>query len=149
MSAFHPLRSLLGRLPTPAEHSNDIRFTKSRRSIPCSRRVWSSKHEIVASRRDGIRRNAVRRQCRNPGRPAPARCANAADGALGEAMVGGFVNGRGEFYNQEMLGNRAIQVRFIFSGISARTFRIEQAFSADGGKSWETNWISDFTKVGS
>jgi len=76
--------------------------------------------------------------------------ANAADGALGEAMVGGFVNGRGEFYNQEMLGNRAILVRFIFSGMSAgRTFRIEQAFSADGGKSWETNWISDFTKVGS
>jgi hypothetical protein len=75
--------------------------------------------------------------------------ANAADGALGEAMVGGFVNGRGEFYNQEMLGNRAILVRFIFSEISARTFRIEQAFSPDGGTSWETNWISDFTKVGS
>jgi len=75
--------------------------------------------------------------------------ANAADGALGEPMVGGFANGRGLFYNQEMLGSRAILVRFIFSGISAgtRTFRIEQAFSADGGKSWETNWISDFTKV--
>ena len=73
--------------------------------------------------------------------------ANAADGALGEAMVGGFANGRGLFYNQEMLGNRAILVRFIFSGISTRSFRIEQAFSADGGKSWETNWISDFTKV--
>ncbi len=77
--------------------------------------------------------------------------ANAADGALGEAMVGGFANGRGEFYNQEMLGNRAILVRFIFSGVApgTRTFRIEQAFSADGGKSWETNWISDFTKAGS
>lgn len=73
--------------------------------------------------------------------------ANAADGALGEAMVGGFANGRGEFYNHEMLGDRAILVRFIFSGISPRSFRIEQAFSADGGKSWETNWISDFTKV--
>lgn len=77
--------------------------------------------------------------------------ANAADGALGEAMVGGFAGGRGEFYNQEMLGNRAILVRFTFSGIVAgtRAFRIEQAFSADGGKSWETNWISDFTKAGS
>jgi hypothetical protein len=73
--------------------------------------------------------------------------ANAADGALGEAMVGGFANGRGEFYNQEMLGDRAILVRFIFSGISPRSFRIEQAFSTDGGNSWETNWISDFTKV--
>ena len=28
--------------------------------------------------------------------------ANAADGQLGTAMVGGFRNGRGEFYNQEM-----------------------------------------------
>jgi len=75
--------------------------------------------------------------------------ANAADGALGAPMIGGFDGNRGLFYNQEMLGNRAILVRFIFSGISPRSFRIEQAFSADGGTSWETNWISDFTKVGS
>ena len=73
--------------------------------------------------------------------------ANAADGQLGAPMIGGFTGNRGEFYNQEMLGPRSIYVRFIFSGISARSFRIEQAFSADGGKSWETNWISDFTKV--
>jgi hypothetical protein len=73
--------------------------------------------------------------------------ASSSDGQLGPAMVGGFNGDRGEFYNQEMLGNRSIYVRFIFSGISTRTFRIEQAFSADGGKSWETNWIADFTKV--
>jgi len=73
--------------------------------------------------------------------------ASASDGLLGPAMVGGFTGDRGEFYNQEMLGPRAILVRFIFSGISRQAFRIEQAFSADGGKSWETNWIADFTKV--
>jgi len=73
--------------------------------------------------------------------------ASAADGLLGEAMVGGFKGSRGEFYNQEMLGSRAILVRFTFSGISRQTFRLEQAFSADGGKSWETNWIADFVKV--
>lgn len=77
--------------------------------------------------------------------------ASSSDGQLGPAMVGGFTGDRGEFYNQEMLGNRSIYVRFLFSGVSAgtRKFRIEQAFSADGGKSWETNWIADFTKVGS
>lgn len=75
--------------------------------------------------------------------------ASSSDGQLGEAMIGGFQGNRGEFYNSEMLGNRAILVRFIFSGISAKSFRIEQAFSADGGQNWETNWISDFTKVGS
>lgn len=72
--------------------------------------------------------------------------ASRGDGALGPPMIGGFEGGEGRFYNQEMLGNRAIMVRFIFSRITPRSFRIEQAFSAGGGKSWETNWISDFTK---
>jgi hypothetical protein len=72
--------------------------------------------------------------------------ANSRDGVLGPAMVGGFTNGRGEFYDQEDLDGRPIFVRFIFSGITATSFKIEQAFSDDGGKSWETNWITTFTK---
>jgi len=75
---------------------------------------------------------------------------NSADGQIGPAMVGGFAGGRGEFYDAEMLGARPIYVRFIFTGATPGTtkFRIEQAFSADGGKSWETNWIADFRKRG-
>jgi hypothetical protein len=73
--------------------------------------------------------------------------ANASDGALGVPMVGGFQNGRGEFYDQEPLNGRAIFVRFIFSDITPKTFRLEQAFSADGGKTWEANWLASFTKV--
>jgi hypothetical protein len=72
--------------------------------------------------------------------------ANAKDGLLGSAMVGKFENGRGEFYNQETYEGRAIFVRFIFSGITETAFRIEQAFSPDGGKTWETNWIASFTR---
>ena len=74
--------------------------------------------------------------------------ASSNDGQLGPAMIGSFAGGRGEFYDAETLGGRAIYVRFIFTNVSAGTssFRIEQAFSADGGKSWETNWISDFKK---
>jgi hypothetical protein len=75
------------------------------------------------------------------------RWANAADGALGEPMVGGFAGGRGLFYNQEELDGRAILVRFIFSNFTATSFRIEQAFSDDGGRSWEVNWISEFTRL--
>lgn len=74
--------------------------------------------------------------------------ANAADGLLGTAMVGGFENGRGEFYDQETFEGRAVFVRFIFSDITATTFRLEQAFSADGGKTWEPNWIATFTREG-
>jgi len=73
--------------------------------------------------------------------------ANSADPTLGPEMVGNFQQGRGEFYDAETLGGRAIYVRFIFSEITATTFRLEQAFSADGGKSWEPNWIATFTKA--
>ena len=72
--------------------------------------------------------------------------ANAADGLIGTAMVGGFAGGRGEFYDQETYEGRAVFVRFIFSDMAATTFRLEQAFSADGGKSWEPNWIAEFKR---
>jgi hypothetical protein len=71
---------------------------------------------------------------------------NSADGSLGPAMVGGFRDGRGEFYDREDFNGRDILVRFIFSGISPKSFKLEQAFSDDGGKSWETNWIATFAK---
>jgi hypothetical protein len=72
--------------------------------------------------------------------------ASSRDGALGKAMVGGFKDGRGEFYDQEDLNGRAIFVRFIFSDITPASFRLEQAFSPDGAKTWETNWIATFTR---
>jgi hypothetical protein len=74
---------------------------------------------------------------------------NSADGALGQPMVGEFKNGRGEFFNQESLNGRAIFVRFIFSDITPKSFRLEQAFSDDGGKTWEPNWIAKFTRTSS
>lgn len=73
--------------------------------------------------------------------------ANSRNGLLGPAMVGGFRDGRGEFYNQETFNGRSIFVRFIFSDITPTSFKLEQAFSADGGKSWEPNWIATFARV--
>ena len=72
--------------------------------------------------------------------------ANSRDGSLGKPMIGGFKNGRGEFFDQEDLNGKAIFVRFIFSDITPRSFRFEQAFSADGGKTWEPNWVATFTR---
>ncbi len=74
--------------------------------------------------------------------------ASARGGQLGQPMVGGFKDGRGEFYNQETFNDREIFVRFIFSDITPSTFRLEQAFSDDGGKTWEANWLATFKKVG-
>ena len=75
------------------------------------------------------------------------RWANARDVELGAPMMGDFEGDQGFFYDQETLAGRSILVRFIFSGVSRASFRIEQAFSADGGRTWETNWISDFTRM--
>lgn len=72
--------------------------------------------------------------------------ANIKDGSLGTPMVGGFHDGRGEFFDQETFQGKAIFVRFIFSDITPDSFRLEQAFSADGGKNWEPNWIVSFTR---
>jgi hypothetical protein len=72
--------------------------------------------------------------------------ANSAGGGVGAAMFGGFRDGRGEFYGADTLGDRPIFARFIFSEITAHTFQLEQAFSDDGGKTWEPNWIAKFTR---
>ena len=73
--------------------------------------------------------------------------ANARDGVLdGATMFGGFMNGRGEFFGRDSLDGRAISVRFVFSNITPTSFRFEQAFSADGGTTWEVNWKAAFTR---
>ena len=73
--------------------------------------------------------------------------ANSRDGNLTVPLMGRFEAGRGEFYSADTLDGRAIFARFIFSDIKTTSFQIEQAFSADGGKTWETNWIATFNRV--
>jgi hypothetical protein len=73
--------------------------------------------------------------------------ANVKVGTLGVPTVGEFKNGRGEFYDQETFNGRTILVRNVWSDISADTCRFEQAFSDDGGKTWEVNWIAVDTRV--
>ena len=64
------------------------------------------------------------------------------DGLLTPAVYGGFRNGVGEFYGDDHLGDRPIKVRFLITRVSKDEARFEQAFSADGGTTWETNWIA-------
>jgi hypothetical protein len=73
--------------------------------------------------------------------------ANAANGELTQPTVGGFQNGRGEFYDQEPIGGRAVFVKFVISDITADSARFEQSFSDDGGKTWEVNWIAVDTRI--
>ena len=72
--------------------------------------------------------------------------ANIADGLLTEPMVGEFRDGRGEFYAADTFKGRAILVRFVIIPLTSDSCRFEQAFSADGGKTWELNWIATDTR---
>ena len=72
---------------------------------------------------------------------------NRAGGTLDRPMIGEFRDGRGEFYCQEEYEGRAILQRFIWTSIDPDACRWEQAFSTDGGSSWETNWIMEFTRA--
>jgi hypothetical protein len=71
---------------------------------------------------------------------------NSKDGDVGPPMIGEFKDGRGEFFNQDTFRGSAIFVRFVFSDITPQSFRLEQSFSSDGGKTWEPNWIAVFMR---
>jgi hypothetical protein len=62
-------------------------------------------------------------------------------------VVGHFVDGRGEFYGDDVYDDKPIRVRYIWSGITPTTAHWEQAFSTDGGQTWETNWHMNSTRV--
>jgi len=73
--------------------------------------------------------------------------ANVNDGTLTVPSIGEFREGIGEFYNQDTLSGRSILVRFVISDITPNSCRFEQSFSADGGKTWEVNWIATDNRV--
>lgn len=68
-------------------------------------------------------------------------------GSLSQPTIGEFKDGRGEFYDQEYFAGRAILVRFVIAPITPDSCRFEQAFSNDGGKTWEVNWIAIDTRL--
>jgi hypothetical protein len=66
---------------------------------------------------------------------------------LDPPMVGQFSEGRGLFYGDDRLDGRPVRVRFIWTPVTAQSCRWEQAFSADEGRTWETNWTMSFTRA--
>jgi len=65
---------------------------------------------------------------------------------LDPPLIGRFAGGRAEFYGHELFEGRSIFVRQVWTSIDLRACRWEQAFSEDGGKTWETNWIMDLSR---
>lgn len=62
-------------------------------------------------------------------------------------VVGAFENGIGTFLAQDTLRGQPVLLRFLWLETRTDTPRWEQAMSADGGETWETNWTMDFERV--
>lgn len=72
--------------------------------------------------------------------------ANPNTGTLGVPGVGVFKNGRADFYDYEPINGRSTLVRFSIWGSAPGHAQSEQAFSPDGGKTWEVNWINHYSR---
>jgi hypothetical protein len=68
-------------------------------------------------------------------------------GELDPPVKGHFVKGVGTFYSDDMLRGKRIRVRFVWSQMTSTSAHWEQAFSPDGGKTWEINWYTDFRRA--
>jgi hypothetical protein len=68
-------------------------------------------------------------------------------GQLDPPLVGEFHDGVGTFFGNDTYEGKPIRVRFLWSDVTATSARWEQAFSPDGGLTWEVNWVMEFTRV--
>ena len=114
------------------------------------RKLWNGRANLVELVVDGPagRIEGLSLRLYNPeSRQWSLNFSNGATGTMSPPTIGEFKNGRGEFFNQETLNGRAILVRFVISDVTPTSCRFEQAFSDDGGKTWEVNWIATDTRL--
>lgn len=67
-------------------------------------------------------------------------------GQLEPAVVGRFRGEEGVFEGDDVFEGRPIRVRLLWQRQGADRARWQQAFSDDGGRSWEVNWVMDFQR---
>ena len=73
--------------------------------------------------------------------------ASSETGVFDPPQIGQFDGDHGEFYASDLYQGRAILIRYFWQKVSPTATHFEQAFSADGGKTWEVNWIYDGTRL--
>lgn len=113
------------------------------------REVWDGRANLVELQVSGPagRIEGLSLRLYNPqSRQWSLNFSNSRGGTLFPPVIGEFKDGLGEFYGMETLRGRAILVRFTISPVTPDSWRFEQAFSEDGGKTWEVNWIAVDTR---
>lgn len=67
--------------------------------------------------------------------------------AIDAPVVGGFTGAKGSFFSDETFDGRPIKVRTTYAPFGPDAAQWTQAFLAEGGGSWEVNWIMDFRRA--
>jgi hypothetical protein len=67
-------------------------------------------------------------------------------GAVGAPAIGEFHDGVGTFMGQDSYKGRTMLVRQVWSPTGPDSYRFEQSFSADFGKTWVSNFMADLTR---
>jgi hypothetical protein len=114
------------------------------------RKVWNGRANLVELEVDGPAGHIEGLSLRlyNPeSHQWSLNFSNSKSGTLSPPVIGEFKDGRGEFTGQESFNGRMILVRFVISEITPTSWRFEQSFSDDGGKTWEANWIAVDTRM--
>lgn len=114
------------------------------------RKVWDGRANLVeldvagpAGRIEGLSLRLYNPQSRQ----WSLNFSNSRGGTLAVPSVGEFRNGRGEFYSHEEYDGRMILVRFVILPLTPDSYRFEQSYSDDGGRTWELNWVAIDTRV--
>ncbi|MGA7632812.1 MAG: hypothetical protein WCB11_18780 [Terriglobales bacterium] len=114
------------------------------------RKIWDGRANLAESHADGPSGHLELLSLRlyNPqSHQWSLNFSSSSSGTLSVPMVGEFKDSRGEFFDQEPFNGRMILVRFVILPITPNSGRSEQAFSDDGGKTWEVNMINTYTRM--
>lgn len=66
---------------------------------------------------------------------------------LDKPGIGRFRDGVGTFLSDDVFEGRPIVVRGRFSSLSPDEAQWDQAFSPDGGRTWEVNWVMRYSRM--
>ncbi len=137
------------RLLKPFSRSNE--WAEGAGSVS-TRKVWGGRAQLEELSMDtgGVRLEGLALRLYNPKTHQwRLHWASAEKGMLSDSPAfGSFKDGRGEFYDEEVINGKSVLVREIFSDITPNSHRFEQAFSEDMGKTWEPNLLVDLTRTG-
>lgn len=72
---------------------------------------------------------------------------NSRDGVVQPPVQGAWSDGGCRLLGDDVHDGAPIRVTYEWSDIGEQTARWQQAYSADGEQSWETNWVMDFRRT--